>query len=495
MIRVKHFSLLRWISLALVISAALLLVFELISFSRLRSGFALGTTIADVPVGGLTLDEAANRLTQAYSVPVELRYNDAVIQVKPATLGFSLDLNAMITAADQKRTASPFWSSFLNFLFNRYPSSLDIPLVAKINETTMRDYLQTEVAARYNKSAETYAPVAGGVNFTAGKPGTQLNIDRSVQLVSIALRSPSTRVVNLSVDKLASSKPSPDNLIVLLKQIIDVSKFTGITEIYLLDLQTGQEMQLAYQLGEDLPPNIAFSAASTIKIPVMVSSFKVAVKPVSASFTALIEEMIETSSNTAPDILMAKLIDPNLGPIGVTKDLEAIGLENTFLGGMFADGSALLISPKTVANQRTDLNTNPDIYSQTTPAEMASLLDDIYECAQMGGGTFAAVFEGQITQNDCQSMITYLTRNEQPGLLREGLPSGTQIAHKHGWITNVKTGLLDMLGDTGIVYSPGGNYILSVYTASDTQIIWDNGNQLFANLSRAVYNYFNLSSQ
>ena len=94
--RVKNFSLLRWISLALIISAVLLLVVELIAFSRLRSGFALGTTIANVPVGGLTLDEAADRLTQAYSLPVELHYNDAVIQVKPAALGFTLDLNASV---------------------------------------------------------------------------------------------------------------------------------------------------------------------------------------------------------------------------------------------------------------------------------------------------------------------------------------------------------------------------------------------------------------
>ena len=97
--RVKNFSLFRWLSLALVISAVLLLVVELISFSRMRSGFTLGTTIANVPVGGLSLDAAADRITQAYSIPIEMHYDNAVIQVKPASLGFSLDLNAMITAA------------------------------------------------------------------------------------------------------------------------------------------------------------------------------------------------------------------------------------------------------------------------------------------------------------------------------------------------------------------------------------------------------------
>jgi beta-lactamase class A len=492
--RVKNFSLLRWISLALIISAVLLLVVELIAFSRLRSGFALGTTIANVPVGGLTLDEAADRLTQAYSLPVELHYNDAVIQVKPAALGFTLDLNAIITAADQKRSSTPFWSAFWNYIFNRFPSSQDIPLVATIDETALQDYLQNEIASRYDQPAQAYSPIPGGVNFVQGKTGTKLNLERSVTLVGMALRSPTSRVVNLTVDKIASSKPSLENLKVLLRQIIDVSKFSGVTEIYLLDLQTEQEMQLAYQDGKILDPNIAFSAASTIKVPVMVSSFKRAGKPVTSDFTKLVEEMVETSSNTAPDTLMKLVIDPNIGPLGVTSDMKALGLNNTFLGGMFYVGAPLLVATKTPANQRTDINTSPDSYSQTTPADMASLLDDIYECAETGGGTFAAVFSGQITQNDCQSMITYLIRNEQPGLLRGGLPDGTQIAHKHGWTDNADQ-TINVLADAGIIYSPGGNYILAVYTQSDQQIIWDNGNLLLANLSRAVYNYFNLASQ
>lgn len=492
--RVKNFSLLRWISLALIISAVLLLVVELIAFSRLRSGFALGTTIANVPVGGLTLDEAADRLTQAYSLPVELHYNDAVIQVKPAALGFTLDLNAIITAADQKRSSTPFWSAFWNYIFNRFPSSQDIPLVATIDETALQDYLQNEIASRYDQPAQAYSPIPGGVNFVQGKTGTKLNLERSVTLVGMALRSPTSRVVNLTVDKIASSKPSLENLKVLLRQIIDVSKFSGVTEIYLLDLQTEQEMQLAYQDGKILDPNIAFSAASTIKVPVMVSSFKRTGKPVTSDFTKLVEEMVETSSNTAPDTLMKLVIDPNIGPLGVTSDMKALGLNDTFLGGMFYVGAPLLVATKTPANQRTDINTSPDSYSQTTPADMASLLDDIYECAETGGGTFAAVFSGQITQNDCQSMITYLIRNEQPGLLRGGLPDGTQIAHKHGWTDNADQ-TINVLADAGIIYSPGGNYILAVYTQSDQQIIWDNGNLLLANLSRAVYNYFNLASQ
>jgi len=90
--RIKNFTLLRWISLGLIISAVLLSIFQLAVYSRLRSTFAEGTTIGGVDVSNLTEEEAATRITQVYSVPVEMHYGDDVIQAKPATLGFSLDL-------------------------------------------------------------------------------------------------------------------------------------------------------------------------------------------------------------------------------------------------------------------------------------------------------------------------------------------------------------------------------------------------------------------
>ena len=72
--RVGKFTLLRWLSLGLIVAAVALLVFQLVVFSRLRSSFSPGTKIAGVEVTGLSPDQAAARLTQAYSYPVELHY-------------------------------------------------------------------------------------------------------------------------------------------------------------------------------------------------------------------------------------------------------------------------------------------------------------------------------------------------------------------------------------------------------------------------------------
>jgi hypothetical protein len=187
---------------------------------------------------------------------------------------------------------------------------------------------------------------------------------------------------------------------------------------------------------------------------------------------------------------MERVMDPRLGPLIVSEDMSALGLENTFLAGYFTIGSPLLVRYSTPANQRTDINTDPDIYNQTTPSELGMLLEDIYQCAQSDGGTLRAVFASQITQAKCQMMMDLLYSNRVPVLLTAGLPDGTPIAHKHGWVS--ANGIMDTLGDAAIISSPGGNYIFVVFLYHPVQIIWDPANGLVVRLSQAVYNYFNL---
>jgi hypothetical protein len=86
-------------------------------------------------------------------------------------------------------------------------------------------------------------------------------------------------------------------------------------------------------------------------------------------------------------------------------DMKALGLENTFLAGYFYSGAPLLKVYKTPGNQRADITTDPDLYSQTTPAEVGQLLADIYQCANDNGGSLIAAFGDEITQEECQLMI------------------------------------------------------------------------------------------
>jgi hypothetical protein len=119
------------------------------------------------------------------------------------------------------------------------------------------------------------------------------------------------------------------------------------------------------------------------------------------------------------------------------------------------------------------------------------LLGDIYQCATSGGGTLQAVFAGEITQVECQEMIDQLKNNFLPALLTAGVPEATQVAHKHGWVSDIN-GVINTIGDAGIIYTPGANYVLVIFLNHPQQLVWEQASKLVADLSRAVYNYYNL---
>lgn len=468
---------------------------QLVQYSRFRATFPSGLKIAGVPVGGLDRAQAAQRILEAYSLPVELHYNDNIIHLDPSVAGFEIDLESMLAAADLERTKQPFWAGFWDYLWRRSSQPANIPLRASFSEERLRTYLQTEISPRYDTPPKPAQPIVGTVNFKPGELGTSIDIEQAIILIESALKSTNQRFVNLPLQRSLPPRPTFQNLEVLLKQTLQIAEFDGVVGFYLLDLQTAQEIHFALNAGQevDVHPDIAFTTASIIKIPILVSVYRNLDGAPDAETSNLIEKMIVESGNEAADWLMERVIDPVRAPLIVTEDMQALGLENTFLAGHFYQGAPLLAVYKTPANQRPDINTDPDVYNQTTPSDIGMLLEDIYQCAQTGGGTFKAVFPGQITQPECQQMIEYLSRNKIGYLLEAGVPETTKIAHKHGWVT--VNGIINLIGDAGIVYTPGGNYIFVVFLYHPVQLLWDPISAMIADLSQAVYNFYNLPSE
>ncbi len=477
----------------MILIAVILAVLELIQYSRVRTNFLAGQVIAGVPVGQLNRQQAAERLLAVYSLPVELAFGDALIQFEPAVVGFELNLERMLAAADLQRTNLPFWEGYWDYIWSRQPDPQPVPLDWTYSETRLRIYLENEVVARYNQPASSPIPNVGTINFTPGEPGLALDVDAAILPIERALASRSDRRVVLPLVRTSPSQLAFDNLQIFLRQVIDNFGFDGMVEVYMLDLQTANEVHFAYQNGEYLSvqPDISFTAASVVKIPIMVSAFARLDEPTPAEAEQYLRDMIELSTNEPADWLMNQVIEPNLGPLRVTEDMRKLGLENTFMAGMFYLGAPLLVRYETPSNIRTDINLNPDPYNQTTVSDVGMLLTDIYQCAQNQGGALIPVFAGQITQAECQKMIEMLTRNQMAALIKAGVPDGTRVAHKHGW-TTAASGQMTSMGDAGIVYTPSGNYVLVVFVYHPQQIIWDSISLLVRDISRAIYNYYNL---
>ena len=487
-------SALRMLSISLILIAVVLTAVQLVRFSRVRSYLPGGLLIAGIPVGGLDHASAATRLLEVYSQPVELHYRDNVIHLDPAVVDFQLNIDKMLSEADLQRTRSVFWQEFWDYLWGRGSSPSPVPLSASYSEQRLRLFLD-EVAARYDQPSQPALPIVGTVNFQPGEAGTALQSDGAVLLIENALYSTSNRLTDLPLQRTSPTRPPFQNLETLLRQTLTVENFVGVAGIYLLDLQTGEELHFAWNNGEDVPvqPDVAFTASSIIKIPIMVSAFSRMTDMNDTETLKLMADMIQLSGNEAADWLMDRLINPDTGPLVVTEDMQNLGLENTFLAGYFSAGSPLLELFETPANTRTDITTDPDVYSQTTPSEIGMLLNDIYVCAQTGGGTLPAAFPGQIDQQKCRSMIQYLLNNRLPVLLTAGLPEGIQIAHKHGWVTY--NGVINTIGDAGIVYTLGGNYVIAIFLHNPDELLWEPNSELIARLSQAVYNYYNLPAQ
>jgi hypothetical protein len=81
-------------------------------------------------------------------------------------------------------------------------------------------------------------------------------------------------------------------------------------------------------------------------------------------------------------------------------------------------------------------------------------------------------------------MLDYLQLNELATLLENGLPPDVPFAHKVGWID-------DTHGDGGIVFSPGGDYIIIMALYAPSWLEWEDSAPLFNMVSRQAFMHFN----
>ncbi len=487
-------NVLRLASLALLLGAVVLFFVELIAFSRQRARLPEGLTIAGVPVGRLDQTEALQRLLQTYSTPLELYYGDQLIVVPPSRVGYQLDAEAMMAAGELARTRSDFWPSFWDYLWSRPGEPQSIPVRAEYSQAQLQAVL-ADIAARYDLPARSSQPIPGSPDFEPGSLGRVLDQGRAAELVSEVLNAPANRRVILPVAASEPARPGLQTLETLLKQNLDVAEFDGMAVIYMQDLRTGEVMHFGYFHNQDLnvQPDVAFDAASTIKIAIATAYFRYYDLPLDEESERWLAQMITQSGNDPANWLMEEM-DFSRGPMMVTDTLFDLGLDSSYIVAWFENPrrfstlEQLIVAapPATPANRRIDVNTRPNTLNQTTASDLGNLLADLYACGS-GGGALLAAFPDEINPAECRQVLDLLAQNKIAWLLEASVPDGTRVAHKHGWTQSP----LDFISDAGIIYSPGGDYVLSIFLWNEREMIWEPTSRLFAQLGRAVYNYFN----
>lgn len=486
---------LRWamggLAALFILSSLAITSVEAQRFNRRPIVFPMGSQIGGVPVGGLLEAEAVQRLEAFYSLPLTLEIEGATIHAHPQELGFSLNPEELVTNAVDDLDIGNFWDSLWN---NLNPQPIDIPLQATIDEDALLAYLTQKISPRYTRPGRAVTPIPNTTNFMPPTWGERLNVEKALADILNALLSHEIHQVELQTLNGPDPATNEQMLQAFLQHNINWIGFDDLVEVYLQAMPSGKGLHFASVEGVEVAPDVAFTAASTIKIPIMISVLRSTEDPTPEAVITLLERMIVFSENPPADTLMSTYLDEVRGPLIVSEDLDALGMENTFLAGYFYLGAPVLQLFTTPANAREDVYLDPDVYNQTVPSEAGELLSAIYRCAEDESGLLIETFPGEISQSDCQLMVDVLASNQIGLLIEAGLPPEAAAAHKHGWVQELD-GLLHSMSDVAIVFTPGGDYVLTIFIYDPEQLDFDQGNRLIARLSQTVYNFFNIENQ
>lgn len=465
----------RFTILVILTVATIIFFYKLNDYRAYQQRIPLGVSLAGIPVGGKWEEEAMALLGEALSKPVRLNYLDQSLLLYPQDVGFQLEADKMLEEVNRLKAGTNFWHGFADYLLGTEPHPVNIPLQANHDEELLRAFLMAIAKEYDHPRREPYAN-AETLTFVAGQAEQQLDIEASLPLVVNALDS----AINREVDLVVKIGPPPrEPGLWMMGPVIEgiLAEFPGFYSVYIKDLATGEEF------ADDA--DVAYSGTSILKIAIMVETYRHLNGPPDPETTKLLTETMTLSGNYTANLLLRHIIgdgDAYEGVRRLNETLRYLGLVNTFMATPY-DADVLPQHITTPANQRTDVNTNPDPFMQTTPQDIGRLLEMIYQCAK-GGGALIAAYPDELMPAECQAMLDLMSQNRIRALIEAGVPEGTRVAHKHGWVG-------DTHGDAAIVFTPGGDYVLCVYLHQKDWLEWGVSSPLIARISEATYKYFN----
>jgi beta-lactamase class A len=284
---------------------------------------------------------------------------------------------------------------------------------------------------------------------------------------------------------LASRRPAGEQL---LRQLEALERgWGGVLGVYVYDLAADRAVASLHQ-------ETVFSGASVLKAAIMLHAYA-ELPSFSQEQDDWLRQMIVDSDNSAANVLLAASVggstpnDAARGALHMSAMLANLGLQHTYLRTPYAeedeppDLSGLDVSPG-AAQEGAPPYTVADPWLRATPAEIGRLFLWIERCAQ-GRGPLPARCGATLTPARCREMIGLLEQNGDRSRLVAGVPEGTRVAHKSGWIG-------DTQGDVGIVRSSGGDYLVAVFVYRDVDAFdSDAAAATIAEVSGVVYRSFN----
>jgi len=469
----------KFLTISLLVVGSLYLAYELFLYDRARQLLPPGVVIAGVDVGGMSVSQGMELLNGRFQSPIELYYRDERVELDPAEVGFQIDVDGMIAEAEAYRDAQDYWQGFAEFILKHSFEPLTIELQATHDRDQLLERLKM-LASFLDQPAKSPQLLVGASSFQYGEAGYEMDVQASLPDVEAALYRSEDRTADLVV----VNEDAPLLTLSLLADNItkQLDAFSGVGSVYVMDLASGEEISVN--------GDIAISGLSILKIGIFIDAYRMLDGPPNEYVQGLFYDTAVHSSNYAANLLLHVIAgEENTyeGAARLTDFLHRLGLVNTFMAIPY-DANPVANRPSTYAtpaNSDPNLLTRPDSAMQTTAEDIGTLLSMLYYCSK-GNGTLLAVYPGEITPDECQAIIDLMVLNVEGNLIRFGVPETVPVSHKHGWDFVTQ-------GDAGLVFSPGGDYVIVEYV-TDPNSDWlsnEVGFPILREISRAAYNYFN----
>ena len=465
-----------WLIIVIAV-AALFLTWQYLGYRLANRTLPAGMTMAGLSVENMTPEQGLNALEVAFATPLTVTYQEHLLSLYPGTVELQYDDSQTRANLDTALTAWRSLDGFISYLLGHTLESREVPVAVSYSEQQLARFLD-RVAYQYDRLPQEPVALPAVLDFRPGQSGCTLNVTASRARLTNALVSADTRTVALVVE----SQEAPQEDIGLLRQLIE-SRLDDQPElipgIFVKDLQTGAELMINAE--------VAYSGLSVLKIAVLEEAYRSLDQPPSVETMKLISETMTESGNFTANLLLRDVIDDGDGHKAVEKltaSMNRLGLKNTFMAAPY-DEKDVAANITTPANSGTGVSADPDPFIQTTPLDIGLLLEMIYQCSH-GGGALILTYPEALTADECREMIKWMSQNRIDNLIEAGVPAGTAVAHKHGWIS-------DTHADAGLVFTPGGDYVLVIFLHSPQWLEWEESADLIAGISTAAYHYFNPS--
>jgi uncharacterized protein YraI/beta-lactamase class A len=252
--------------------------------------------------------------------------------------------------------------------------------------------------------------------------------------------------------------------------------------VFVLDLATGDTFTLN--------DGVAFSGMSLTKIPILVTYFQRHDGPLTADEAFLVADTMMCSENITTNQLLEQIGDgdPYRGAQRVTALMQSLDLRGTFILRTYViREDEPTIDVGTITTGADQSSARPDRYNQMLPRDLGWLLAGIYQCAANETGLLMERYPNDFDAHECRQMLYAMDANVINVFTEAGVPPGTPVLHKHGWIE-------DSHGDAAIVLGADTAYVFVAALYGEDWLEFEFSSPVMAELSRLVWNALNPSA-